>query len=53
MMQYAEKLQIQQEARRHSFDYSSGVDLNVKFDSSKKHSLYRELKPPFLKLCQR
>ena len=36
MMQYAEKLQIQQEARRYSFDYSRGADLNVKFDPSKK-----------------
>ena len=35
----AEKLQIQQEASR-------GTDLKVKFDSSKKNSLYEELKPP-------
>ena len=37
MMQYAEKLKIQQEARRYSFDYSRDTDLKVKFDSSKKH----------------
>ena len=27
--------QIQQEARRYSFDYSRGADLKVKFDSNK------------------
>ena len=37
MMQYAEKLYTQQEARRYSFDYSRGADLRKKFDSSKKH----------------
>ena len=36
MMEHAEKLYIQQEARRYSFDYSRGADLKVKFDSSKK-----------------
>ena len=29
MMLYAEKLQIQQEVKRYSFDYSRGADLKV------------------------
>ena len=40
MMKYAEKLLIQQEARRYRFDYNRGADLKVKFDSSKKHPQY-------------
>ena len=56
MRQYAEKLQIQQEARSYSFDYSRGTDLKVKFDSKKKHPPIWGAKsrpaPSFPKLCQ-
>ena len=38
MMQYAEKLYIQQEARRYSFDYSKGTNLKVQFVCNKKHA---------------
>ena len=42
MIQYAEKLQIQQVTRRYSFDYSKGTDLKIQFDSSKKHRMGEE-----------
>ena len=48
MMSYAEKLQIQQEARRYSFAYIRRANLKVKFDSTKKYhplppTQYRQL----------
>ena len=62
MMWYAETLQNQQEPRKYSFDYSRGVDLKVKFNTSKKHLPVWGVKasplppsphPTFLKLYQR
>ena len=46
-MEYAEKLLIQQEAKRYSVDCSRGADLKWKFDSSKKQPLYGLLKHSF------
>ena len=43
MLLNVEKLQIQQEARRYSFDYSRGEDLKVKFDLARSTPSMEEL----------